>query len=146
MGLKGKKTCFLPGPLLHLARIPALQRARLCSRLKAAAHAAAACLLSTLRASTCQGAPSSPQLHHQLQRLLRSTMVCDALLPPRLSQDLKMSWTGLKFLDRLFQPLLSTDHGQLKSSSLQSSAAGAGRALSAATSQYHTQRRLQVWS
>lgn len=145
MGLKGKKTCFLPGPLLHLAPIPALQRARLCSRLKAAAHAAAACSLSTLRASTCQGAPSS-QLHHQLQCLLRSTMVCDALLPARLSQDLKMSWTGLKFLDRLFQPLLSTDQGRLKPSSLQSSAAGAGRALSAATSQYHTQRRLQVWS
>lgn len=71
---------------------------------------------------------------------------CGNLLPAQLSQDLKMSWTALKFLERLFQPLLSTDPSQLKSFSLQSSAAGADRALSAAKSQYHTQRRLQIWS
>lgn len=144
MGLKGKKKCLLPVPLHHLAPAPALQRGRLCSRLRAAAHTAVTCSLSTLRASTCQGAPSSSQLHHHLQALLRSTTVCDALLPAQLSQDLNMSWTGLKFLERLFQPLLSTDHSQLKSFSLLSSAAGAGRALSAAAS--HTQRRLQIWS
>lgn len=43
------------------------------------------------------GAPGSPQLHHQLQCWLRSTTVCGPLLPAQLSQDLKMSWTGLKF-------------------------------------------------